>query len=144
MSGQVVFFWSGSDPQRVNRKSAYWNDPSSESDPPGKCWPNSLGLPWMGVSVGRRVIAESAVVRPDFLLEGSDGVPASQRRGNVAGYPGRGLANPWSATESATGRGYLLGPQLIAASEQVVDVPATLAARVRVLGYSVQLVQAVH
>jgi transposase len=38
------------------------------------------------------------------------------------------------AIESAGGLGYLLAQQLVAAGEDVVDVPATLAARVRVLG----------
>jgi transposase len=38
------------------------------------------------------------------------------------------------AIESAGGLGYLLAPQLVAAGESVVDVPATLAARVRLLG----------
>jgi transposase len=38
------------------------------------------------------------------------------------------------AVESAGGMGYLLAQQLVAAGERVVDVPATLAARVRVLG----------
>ncbi len=38
------------------------------------------------------------------------------------------------AVEGAGGVGYLLAQQLVAASERVVDVPATLAARVRVLG----------
>jgi transposase len=38
------------------------------------------------------------------------------------------------AVESAGGMGYLLSQQLVAAGERVVDVPATLAARVRVLG----------
>jgi transposase len=38
------------------------------------------------------------------------------------------------AIESAGGLGYLLGQQLVAAGERVLDVPATLAARVRVLG----------
>jgi transposase len=38
------------------------------------------------------------------------------------------------AIESAGGLGYLLSQQLVAAGEDVVDVPATLAARVRVLG----------
>jgi len=38
------------------------------------------------------------------------------------------------AIESAGGLGYLLAQQLVGAGEQVVDVPATLAARVRVLG----------
>jgi transposase len=37
------------------------------------------------------------------------------------------------AVESAGGLGYLLAQQLVAAGEQVLDVPATLAARVRVL-----------
>ena len=38
------------------------------------------------------------------------------------------------AIESANGLGHLLGRQLLAAGEDVVDVPPTLAARVRVLG----------
>ncbi|MBW3612089.1 MAG: IS110 family transposase [Actinobacteria bacterium] len=38
------------------------------------------------------------------------------------------------AIEGAGGCGYLLSQQLVAAGEDVVDVPATLAARVRVLG----------
>lgn len=39
-----------------------------------------------------------------------------------------------SAVESAQGMGYLLAQQLVAAGETVVDVPATLSSRVRVLG----------
>ena len=42
-------------------------------------------------------------------------------------------ARTW-AVESAGGMGYLLAQQLVAAGETVLDVPATLAARVRVLG----------
>jgi len=38
------------------------------------------------------------------------------------------------AVESAGGLGYLLSPQLVGAGERVLDVPATLASRVRVLG----------
>jgi transposase len=38
------------------------------------------------------------------------------------------------AVESAGGWGYLLSQQLLAAGEDVLDVPATLAARVRLLG----------
>jgi transposase len=38
------------------------------------------------------------------------------------------------AIESAGGLGYLLAQQLVGSGERVVDVPATLAARVRVLG----------
>jgi transposase len=42
-------------------------------------------------------------------------------------------ARTW-AIESATGLGYLLAQQLVDAGETVLDVPATLASRVRVLG----------
>ena len=49
-----------------------------------------------------------------------------------------GWAKPFGdrtwAVESAGGLGYLLSQQLVAAGETVLDVPATLAARVRVLG----------
>jgi transposase len=38
------------------------------------------------------------------------------------------------AIEGADGLGYLLSQQLVAAGERVIDVPATLAARTRVLG----------
>jgi hypothetical protein len=38
------------------------------------------------------------------------------------------------AVESAAGLGKLLAQQLLASGEQVVDVPPTLAARVRLLG----------
>ena len=38
------------------------------------------------------------------------------------------------AIESAGGLGYLLAQQLVAHGEHVVDVPATLSSRVRVLG----------
>ena len=38
------------------------------------------------------------------------------------------------AIESAGGLGFLLAQQLVAAGEDVVDVPPTLAARVRLLG----------
>jgi transposase len=38
------------------------------------------------------------------------------------------------AIESAGGLGYLLAQQLLAAGEEVVDIPATLASRVRLLG----------
>ena len=48
-----------------------------------------------------------------------------------------GWAEPFGsriwAVESANGLGYLLSQQLVAAGEHVVDVPATLAARTRVL-----------
>jgi transposase len=47
-------------------------------------------------------------------------------------WAGRFEERTW-AIESVDGLGYLLGQQLVAVGEQVVDVPATLAARVRVL-----------
>lgn len=42
-------------------------------------------------------------------------------------------ARTW-AIEGAAGLGYLLAQQLVNAGETVVDVPATLSARVRLLG----------
>ena len=53
----------------------------------------------------------------------------------LLGWAARFEDRTW-AIESAGGLGYLLGQQLVAAGERVVDVPATLAARVRVLGSS--------
>ncbi|MCH7845307.1 MAG: transposase [Acidobacteria bacterium] len=47
----------------------------------------------------------------------------------ASGYPDR----CW-AVESARGMGYLLAQQLVGAGEQVIDVPAMMAARVRLLG----------
>jgi transposase len=44
-----------------------------------------------------------------------------------------GESRTW-AIESAGGLGYLLAQQLLAAGEEVVDIPATLASRVRLLG----------
>ncbi len=51
----------------------------------------------------------------------------------LLGWAQRFPQRSW-AIESANGHGYLLAQQLIAAGEHVVDVPATQAARVRVLG----------
>lgn len=47
----------------------------------------------------------------------------------AASYPDR----VW-AVESARGMGYLVSQQLVAAGERVIDVPATMASRVRLLG----------
>jgi len=54
---------------------------------------------------------------------------------NLVGWADRlnGGDRVW-AIESAGGLGYLLAQQLLAAGERVVDVPAVLASRVRVLG----------
>jgi transposase len=51
----------------------------------------------------------------------------------LLGWAARFEDRTW-AIESVGGLGYLLGQQLVAAGERVLDVPATLAARVRVLG----------
>jgi transposase len=51
----------------------------------------------------------------------------------LLGWAARFEDRTW-AIESAGGLGYLLAHQLVAAGERVLDVPATLAARVRVLG----------
>ena len=53
----------------------------------------------------------------------------------LLGWSGRFDERVW-AVESAGGLGYLLAQQLVAAGERVLDVPATLPARVRVLGSS--------
>lgn len=63
-------------------------------------------------------------------------VRASRRQaGELLGWAERFGSRRW-AIESANGHGYLLAQQLVAAGEHVVDVPATLSARVRVLGSS--------
>ena len=51
----------------------------------------------------------------------------------LVGWAERFTERVW-AIESADGLGYLLGQQLVAAGERVLDVPPTLPARVRVLG----------
>jgi transposase len=55
--------------------------------------------------------------------------------GELLGFAGRFGERTW-AIESADGLGYLFGQQLVAAGERVLDVPATLPARVRVLASS--------
>jgi hypothetical protein len=61
-------------------------------------------------------------------------VRASRRQvDQLLEWAARFEARTW-AIESAGGLGYLVGQQLLNAGERVVDVPATLAARVRVLG----------
>jgi len=65
----------------------------------------------------RRIKVRVGVRQVSQLLEWADGV----------------TARTW-AVESAGGMGYLLSQQLVAAGETVLNVPATLASRVRVLG----------
>jgi transposase len=65
----------------------------------------------------RQITVRSSCRQVDELLAWADGV--TPRR--------------W-AVECASGMGYLLAQQLVTAGETVLDVPATLASRVRVLG----------
>jgi hypothetical protein len=65
----------------------------------------------------RRITVRAGRRQVEQLLEWADGVKP----------------RTW-AVECAGGMGYLLSQQLVAAGETVLDVPATLAARVRVLG----------
>ena len=64
----------------------------------------------------------------EFTLEASD-----NQAERLTGWADRFKKREW-AVESANGLGYLIGRQLVAAGETVFDVPAVLAARVRVLG----------
>ncbi len=60
-------------------------------------------------------------------------VRATKRQsGELLAWAERFPERSW-AIESANGHGYLLAQQLMAAGEHVIDVPSTLAARVRVL-----------
>lgn len=60
-------------------------------------------------------------------------VQATRRQsGELLAWAERFPVRRW-AIESANGHGFLLAQQLVAAGEQVVDVPSTLSARVRVL-----------
>jgi transposase len=61
-------------------------------------------------------------------------VPAGRRQlGQLLAWAAPFQTRTW-AVEAANGWGYLLSQQLVAGGEAVVDVPATLAAQVRVLG----------
>jgi transposase len=84
-------------------------DPHKRSHTATMLDPNERELARVMVRAGRRQVAE--------LLEWADGA----------------RPRTW-AVESAGGMGYLLSQQLVAAGETVLDVPATLASRVRVLG----------
>jgi transposase len=74
------------------------------------------------------VVDDSEVVIDEIRVRASTG-QASELREWASGYPDRA----W-AVESARGLGYLVSQQLVAAGERVIDVPAMLASRVRLLG----------
>ncbi len=87
----------------------------------------------IGIDPHKRSHAAVAV-DGDEQVVGELGVRATRRQTQeLLGWAQRYPQRSW-AIESAAGLGYLLAQQLVAAGERVVDVPATLAARVRVLG----------
>jgi transposase len=76
----------------------------------------------------------AVAIEGDETELGSVTVRATRRQvDELLGWSARFEDRTW-AIESAGGLGYLLAQQLVAAGERVLDVPATLAARVRVLG----------
>jgi transposase len=79
--------------------------------------------------------SHTAVALDDHELElASLKTRASKRqRDRLLAWAADFEARTW-AIESANGLGYLLAQQLLAAGEHVLDLPATLASRVRVLG----------
>ncbi len=87
----------------------------------------------IGVDPHKRSHTAVAIDRDEVELA-SLGVRASARQvSELLGWAAGFAERTW-AVEGAGGVGYLLAQQLVAAGERVVDVPATLAARVRVLG----------
>ncbi len=87
----------------------------------------------IGIDPHKRSHAAVAVDGEERVV-GELGVRATRRQTQeLLGWAERFPKRSW-AIESANGLGYLLAQQLVAAGEHVVDVPATLAARVRVLG----------
>jgi transposase len=74
------------------------------------------------------VVNDSEVVIDEIRVRTSTG-QASELREWASGYPDRA----W-AVESARGMGYLVSQQLVAVGERVIDVPAMMASRVRLLG----------
>jgi transposase len=87
----------------------------------------------IGVDPHKRSHTAVAIDRDDAELAAIE-VRASQAQvALLLAWAARFEARTW-AVEGAGGVGYLLAQQLVAAGERVLDVPATLAARVRVLG----------
>ena len=76
----------------------------------------------------------AVAIDPDEVALGTYRVRATRKQCEQLLEWAGGFADRRWAIESAGGLGYLLAQQLIAAGEDVVDVPPTLSARVRVLG----------
>jgi len=74
-----------------------------------------------------------AIDRAEVELAAVQVRSSSRQVGELLAWAGELRDRTW-AVESAGGVGYLVAQQLVAAGERVLDVPATLAARARLLG----------
>jgi transposase len=73
-----------------------------------------------------------AIDTEEVIIDKLQVMASATQTTELLGWAARFDRRRW-AVESAAGLGYLLSQQLVAAGEEVVDVPAVLAARVRVL-----------
>ncbi len=86
----------------------------------------------IGIDAHKRSHTATAVDTAEQVIDQLKVAADGEQIGRLLGWAGRWTQRRW-AVEGATGTGRLLAQQLIAAGEVVVDVPATLAARVRLL-----------
>jgi transposase len=87
----------------------------------------------IGVDPHKRSHTAVAIDRNDVELAAIEVRASAGQVDDLLGWAVNFAERTW-AVEGAGGVGYLLAQQLVAAGERVLDVPATLAARVRVLG----------
>jgi transposase len=87
----------------------------------------------IGVDPHKRSHTAVAIDGDDVELAAIEVRASGRQVDELLGWASGFEARTW-AVEGAGGVGYLLAQQLVAAGEVVLDVPATLAARVRVLG----------
>jgi transposase len=89
----------------------------------------------VGVDPHKRSHTAVAIDRDEVELAAIEVRASARQVTELVGWAARFGERTW-AVEGAGGVGYLLAQQLVAAGEHVVDVPATLAARVRLLASS--------
>jgi transposase len=87
----------------------------------------------IGVDPHKRSHHAVAINRDEMALGELSVRAAKDQTERLLAWAARFPERRW-AIESAAGLGYLLSQQLVGVGEEVLDVPATLAARVRVLG----------
>ncbi len=132
----------------VGRKGECWDNAVAESffatikreliDT--RAWPTTSRTAPRRLRVHRGLVQHPAVAQLPRLpqpptYEASSTTTPTVRRHDQPKQPVRRTgSSPTWAVESAGGLGYLLSQQLVEAGERVLDVPATLASRVRVLG----------